>query len=95
LVSGYKIKPTAFTAKWLGTINLYNNQSDKAEKYLKESLSYDNNDAQVWYNLAGVYVQKNDYKLALETVNKAVTLKPGYTEAVNLQRQLQNALGVN
>jgi tetratricopeptide (TPR) repeat protein len=90
--TGYKIKPTAFTSKWLGTINLYNNNLPVAEKYLKESLTYDNTDAQTWYNLAGVYVNKNEYKMALETVNKAVSLKPGYAEALSLQQQLQNAV---
>ena len=93
LEMGYEIKPTAFTTKWLGTINLYKNKLDPAERYLKESLNYDSRDAQVWYNLAGVYVRKNDYGLALENVNKAISLKPKYPEAVNLQQQLQSAVG--
>jgi tetratricopeptide (TPR) repeat protein len=92
LETGYKIKPTAYTAKWLGTINLYNKNFDVAEKYLKESLNFDNNDAQVWYNLAGVYVMKKDYKLALETVNKALSISPDYPEAISLRQQLQNAV---
>ncbi|OGU74722.1 MAG: hypothetical protein A2V93_05060 [Ignavibacteria bacterium RBG_16_34_14] len=92
LVTGYEIKPRAFTAKWLGTINLYNDKLDLAEKYLKESLAFEKNDAQVWYNLSGVYVKQNNYKQALETVNKALSLKPKYPEAENLQRQLQNAM---
>ena len=92
LEAGYKLKPSAFTLKWLGTINLFNNKLDNAEKYLKESLTYDSRDAQVWYNLAGVYVRRNEYKLALENVNKAISLKPKYSEAVNLQRQLQSAV---
>jgi len=92
LMKGYKIKPGRFTAKWLGIIDLYNNKMDSAEKYLKESLTYDNEDSQVWYNLAGVYVKKNNYKQALENVNKALSLQPNYPEASNLQRQLQNAV---
>jgi len=92
LEKGYEIKPRAFTTKWLGTINLYNNKLDTAEKYLKESLTYDTKDAQVWYNLAGVYVKKNNYKQALETVKKALSLKPNYPEAANLQKQLQSAV---
>ena len=92
LEKGYEIKPRAFTAKWLGTINLYNNKLELAEKYLKESLAFEKNDAQVWYNLSGVYVKQNNYKQALETVNKALSLKPKYPEAENLQRQLQNAM---
>jgi tetratricopeptide (TPR) repeat protein len=89
--TGYDIKPNAFKTKWLGTIDLYNNKLDSAEKYLNESVSYDANDAQVWYNLAGIYIKRNDYKKALELVNKAVSIKANYPEAVNLQKQLQNA----
>ena len=92
LENGYEIKPNAFKAKWLGTINLYNNKLDLAEKYLNESLLYDGKDSQVWYNLAGVYVKKNNYKTALENVNKALLLNPDYPEATNLKRQLQNVV---
>jgi tetratricopeptide (TPR) repeat protein len=90
LKTGYDIKPNAFKTKWLGTIDLYNNKLESAEKYLNESLNYDAKDAQVWYNLAGVYVKRNDYKKALELVNKAISLKPNYSEAVDLQIQLKS-----
>lgn len=90
LQTGYNIKPNAFKTKWLGTINLYNDQLESAEKYLNESLDHDRNDSQVWYNLAGIYVKREDYKKALELVNKALSLKPNYPEAVNLQKQLQS-----
>jgi tetratricopeptide (TPR) repeat protein len=92
LKSGYDIKPNAFKAKWLGTINLYNNKLDSAEVFLNESLKLNENDFQVWYNLAGVYVKKNKYKEALEKVNKALSLKSDYPEAAALQRQLQSAV---
>ena len=59
---------------------------------MNESLKYDSNDAQIWYNLAGVDVKRNDYKKALELVNKAVSLKSNYPEAVNLQKQLKSAV---
>jgi len=92
LEKGYEIKPQAFTAKWLGIINLYNNKLDLAEKYLKESLAFEKNDPQVWYNLSGVYVKQNNYKQALETVKIALSLEPKYLEAENLLHQLQNAI---
>ncbi len=92
LEQGYEIKPNAFKTKWLGTINLYNNKLSPAEKYLNESLKYDANDSQIWYNLAGIYVKRHNYKKALELVNKALTLESNYPEAVNLQRQLQSAV---
>ena len=87
LKAGYDIKPNAFKTKWLGTITLYNNELESAEKYLNESLKYDANDAQVWYNLAGVYVKRNDYKKALELVNKAVSLKSNYPEICPFRRR--------
>jgi len=90
LKSGYDIKPGAFKAKWLGTIDLYNDKLESAENYLNESLEFEAKDAQVWYNLAGIYVKRNDYKKALELVDKALLLKSNYPEAVNLQRQLQS-----
>ena len=87
--AGYAIKPNAFKTKWLGTIELYNDNLEKSEEYLNESPSYNANDAQVWYNLAGIYVKRNDYKKALELVNKALTLRSNYPEAINLQNQLR------
>jgi tetratricopeptide (TPR) repeat protein len=89
LKNGYYIKANAFKTKWLGTIDLYNNELESAEKYLNESLDYDKSDSQVWYNLAGIYVKRENYKKALELVNKALTLKLNYPEAVRLQKQLQ------
>jgi lysophospholipase L1-like esterase len=92
LKAGYEIKPNAFKTKWLGTINLYKNNLDFAEIYLRESLKFDDTDSQVWYNLAGVYVRRNNYKTALDNVNKALSLKSNYPEAAALQKQLQNAV---
>jgi tetratricopeptide (TPR) repeat protein len=92
LNSGYNVKPNAFKTKWLGTIALYNDELETAEKYLNESLNHDKNDSQVWYNLAGIYVKRNDYKKALELVGTALSLKSNYPEALKLQKQLQGAV---
>ena len=89
---GYDIKRSAFKAKWLGTLDLYKDNLESAEKYLNESLAYDTKDSQVWYNLAGVHVKKNDYKKAIEMVNNALMLNPNYIEAINLKKQLQSAV---
>jgi len=88
----YKIHPDAFSTKWLGTIDLSRNNAVEAEKYFTESLKYDNKDSQVYYNLAGCYVAKRKYKLALETVNKALNLNPNYREALTLKKQLEDAI---
>jgi tetratricopeptide (TPR) repeat protein len=86
------IESTAYTTKWIGIINLYRNHLDTAENFLNQSVSLDKNDSQVWYNLAGVYVNKNNYTKALEMVNKAISLQSNYPEAIALQRQLQQAM---
>jgi tetratricopeptide (TPR) repeat protein len=86
------IEPTAYSTKWIGIINLYKNHLDPAEDFLKQSLSLDKNDSQVWYNLAGVYVNKNNYIKALEMVNKAISLQSNYPEALALQRQLHQTI---
>jgi len=87
-----EISPTAFSTKYLGIIELYRQHLDKAEKFLDQSLQLDGTDAQAWYNLAGVYVNKNDYPKALQTVDKAIALQPHYAEALSLRRQLQQAV---
>ena len=92
LKMGYDIKPSAFKAKWLGTLDLYKDNLESAEKYLNESLAFDTKDSQVWYNLAGVHVKKNNYKKAIEMVNNALMLNPNYIEAINLKKQLQSAV---
>ena len=86
------IESTAYTTKWIGIINLYRNQLDTAENFLNQSLSLDKNDSQVWYNLAGVYVNEHNYIKALEMVNRAISLQSNYREALVLQRQLQQAM---
>jgi len=95
LKTGYDLKPSAFKAKWLGTLDLYKDNLESAEKYLSESLAHNTKDSQVWYNLAGVHVKKNNYKKALELVNNALMLNPNYTEAINLKKQLQSSLQTN
>ena len=91
LIKGNELSPSAFTTKYLGIIELSKNNFPLAEKYLTQSAGLDGNDAQVWYNLAGVYVNENNYPKALQIVDKALSLKHDYPEALMLQRQLQAA----
>lgn len=86
-----EMAPSAFSTKWIGTISLYRNQIQQADKYLNESLQFDRKDAQVWYNLAGVSIQENDYRKALKMVNEALSLQPQYPDAVALRKKLQEA----
>ena len=88
----YEAKPNDFSAKWLGIINLNNNRVDTAKRFLLESLKFNNQDAQAWYNLAGCYVMQNNYKSALDAVNNSLKITPQYKEAKALQYQLMQAV---
>jgi tetratricopeptide (TPR) repeat protein len=87
-----QMEPGAFSTKWLGIINLYKHQAGPAEKYLNQSIAFDRNDSQVWYDLAGVYVEEKNYHKALEMTDKALALSPHYADALALRTTLQNAL---
>ncbi len=93
LTSRYMIKPDAFSAKWIGIINLSKNKIADAIKYLEESLKFNPSDSQVLYNLAGAYSLQKNYSKALELINKCLEINPDHKEAQNLKRQLEAALG--
>ena len=92
LVKRNFVEPGAFSTKWLGIISLYKHQLEDAEKYLNQSIVFDRNDSQVWYDLAGVYVQEKNYQKALEMTDKALALSPHYAEALSLRSNLQEAV---
>jgi tetratricopeptide (TPR) repeat protein len=92
LFNRFKETPDAFSAKWLGNINLNKGKVDEAIKYLSASTKYDNNDAQTFYNLAGAYIQRDDYKNALESIKKCLSLKPDFPNAQTLKVQLTEIL---
>lgn len=85
----YEVEPDAFSAKWIGIILLSKNKISDAEKYLKESLAFKSDDEQVLYNLAGVYVKKEEYTEALIFANRALEVNPAYSAAANLKAQLE------
>ena len=84
----YKEKPDAFSAKWLGSINLNKGNIDEAIKYLSASIMYDNSDAQTYFNLAGAYIQKQDYDNALQEIDKCLEIKPDFPNAKKIKSQL-------
>jgi tetratricopeptide (TPR) repeat protein len=92
LIKRNETESNAYSTKWLGIINLFRNHLDAAEKFLNQSLTLENSDAQVWYNLAGVYVNKHNYIKALDMVNKAISLQSNYTDALILKGNLQRAM---
>jgi len=92
LLKRFKETPEAFSAKWLGNISLSKGKADEAIKYLSASISYDSNDAQTFYNLTGAYIQKEDYKNALESIEKCLSINPEFSNAQKLKDQLVELL---
>jgi tetratricopeptide (TPR) repeat protein len=74
---------------------LLNNRVVPAINYLSKSINYNSSDAQVYYNLAGAYSIKKDYKTALQMVNRCLQIEPNYLMAKDLQQQLLNAARSN
>lgn len=89
LENGNRLGPNAYYAKWLGIINLSNENIDISIKYLEKSLLFEKNDSQVLFNLSGAYSKKQDFKKALSIVNRCLTINPNYKEAQNLKSQLK------
>lgn len=87
----YRIQPDAFSTKWLGTINLFNNNDDLALRYLKESFSFNPRDAQLLWNLSGVFVKKKDYANALLFVKKCLEVERNFPGAAQMKMQLEQA----
>lgn len=87
----YRVQPDAFCTKWLGTINLFNNKPDLALKYFNESFSFNPTDAQLLWNLSGVFVKKHDYQKALFYINKCLQVERNFPGAAQLKAQLEQA----
>lgn len=88
----YKIKPDAFVTKWLGIIDVSKGDYDSGIKYLQESTKFDNTDPQVYFNLAGAFVNKRDFKNALTAVNSCLSIDSEFPGAMEFKKQVQ-ALG--
>ncbi len=88
----YKETPDAFSAKWLGSINLNEGKTDEAIRYLSESIKYDDSDAQSFFNLAGAYIHKKEFSKALQSIEKCLRIKPDFPNAERLRSQIQGIL---
>lgn len=84
--------PDAFSTKWLGNINLNRRNINEAIKYLSQSIQYDSKDAQTFYNLAGAYIQNQDFKNALIEIENCIRINPDFPNAENLKNQLTDIL---
>ena len=92
LSARYKIEPSDYSTKWIGNIALFKGDTDGAINYLNKSAQLNAKDAQVFYNLAGAYVKKQDYNSALNNINRCLSIEPNYPQAINLKKQLMGVL---
>lgn len=92
LLKRYKEKTDAFTTKWIGNIWLNRGKVDTAIEYLKQSIAQDDSDAQVFYNLTGAYIKKENYKSALECLDKCIKINPEFPNAISLKLKLTKIL---
>lgn len=90
LKTEYHLKPNAFSAKWLGQIELNNGSILPSINFLEESYKYDSTDTQVIYNLAGAYALNKEYYKSLKTIKKLLKLDPQYPGAQALYKDLIN-----
>ncbi len=83
------IESSAFAEKWMGNIDLWNNRPAAAKQHLLASLRLNQDDAQVWYNLSGAYIDEKNYPEALHAVDEALALQPNFPGAKDLKEKLQ------
>jgi len=60
----------------IGQIYLNTGKLDESEKYLRSALKLDNNDAEAWSQLGGVYEERSNATQAMDCYKKALSLKP-------------------
>lgn len=93
LLKRYAIKPNAFSTKWLGNIDLNNQQVKSAVKYLEESIQYDSTDIQTLYNLAGAYALEKNYSKGYQIITLVLQKDSNYPGARDLEMQLKSLNG--
>lgn len=92
LNASYLIEPDVFNTKWLGIMNVSNNNNDKALFYLLESYKFNSSDPQVLFNLAGIYYNKENLNLSYKYVLECIKISPNYKNANIFKSQLEKIL---
>jgi len=90
LVKLESIKPSYYSKKWIGIINLQNKKYNVALKYLKEASLFSNADAQLWYNLSGTYYYNRQYENALRAIKRSLSINPKNKKAILYYNQLKS-----
>lgn len=85
-------KNDAYSSKWIGIIQLSHKNYVEAYKYLKKSSELDSSDPQTWYNLSGIYINRNEYAKAMEAVERCLGISPNFPGAQGLRARLTEAI---
>jgi tetratricopeptide (TPR) repeat protein len=86
------VEETAFSNKWIGQINLSNNQVSTALPYLERAYQMKSSDLQLLYNLSGAYALNAQYDKAKETIDKLYAIAPNFPAARELKANLERIL---
>ncbi|MEX2450018.1 MAG: tetratricopeptide repeat protein [Rhodospirillales bacterium] len=80
--AGTVTKPDALFAR--GVEHHQAGRLDRAEAAYRDLLALESGHAEGWYHLGGIAYQKADWPRAAECLQKALSLKPDYVEALNV-----------
>ncbi|MFA7287480.1 MAG: GDSL-type esterase/lipase family protein [Melioribacteraceae bacterium] len=84
-----KLEKNAWVTKWIGSIYLSKKNYAEAERYLKESVTFDQSDAQTLYNLAGAYFYTGKIDESIAATKACLALNNNYPGARQFLSGLQ------
>lgn len=86
LTAAVKLDPnSAMILNKLGIVLRRIKKYEQAELIYKRAISLEPGDPNLFFNMARVYLDQEDYRTALDYSQKAITLAPDFTEAVKLK----------
>ncbi len=86
-----ELTPSVFATKWIGIIELSNNNINKAIKYFEKSNKLFSYDSQIYFYLAEAYSLNKQYQKALSAIDNCLIIDPNFEGARSLQVQLLRA----
>jgi len=90
LKHAYAIEPSAYGTKMLGALEVDRGNLDEGIRLLEQSLQLKADDVQTYFNLAGAWALKAEYRKAMENVEKAERLNPNFPGLQDLKGQLES-----
>lgn len=86
----HKLRPSDYTYKWLGSINLINGNVLEAINYLNKSIELNDTDSQVYYNLAGAFYKSGQIEQALDAIKTSLNIDPDNNQAIQFYQSLSS-----